>query len=376
MRTGAKEGVSGSVLILALWVLFSLAALTIATASRVMAVLSAAERLGQRAQARAQGWAGSALAVAVISEEFDRTAGQGTNAVSGIGTNSPTGIGTNSAAGWDGLQSQSFSRDADKFNVMFSRGGRDTVISIGFETSNADGKSVTNSGVLGEESRVNLNLASSNVLAAIIRKAAEIGPADAEVLAAAILHRRGDHDEMLTAGTGNGYYSQEKAPSQGAGKPLRTLDELLLIPGVDAELVKRLEPYVTVYGSGRININAASVDILEVLGGASAGGLPAGGGSAASLADKIARFREAGNAFERPVYLEIRTALEQFEPLTGDEGAVLTAMASGLDVKSTAFGGTVYAGEGPGAREDDDLARLVDFVWDTEERRYVMWREW
>jgi type II secretory pathway component PulK len=374
MRIGTRTAGNGSVLILALWVLFSLAALTIATASRVMALLSAAERLGQRAEARAQGWAGAALAVAVISEALDRNAGQGTNSVSGIGTNSATGIGTNSAAGWDGLQSQSFNRDADKFNVVLSPDGRDTVIRIGYETTGADGKSVTNSGVLGEESRVNLNVASSNLLAAIIRKTAEIGPSDAEALAAAILQRRGDGDAVLTAGTGNGYYPREKVPSKETGVPLRKLEELLLIPGMDVELVKRIQPYVTVFGSGRINLNAASAVVLEVLGDSSTGGVPAGEGTAASLADKIARFREAGNAFEKPVFLEIRTALERFEPLTSDELAVLTAMASGLDVKSTAFGGTVYAGGSPEAGADD-LEGLVDFVWDTEERSYVMWRE-
>ena len=375
MRIGTRTAVSGSVLILALWVLFSLAALTIATASRVMALLSAAERLGQRAQARAQGWAGAALAVAVISEEYDRNPGQGTNSVSGIGTNSVSGTGTNSASGWDGLQSKSFNRDADKFKVLFSPDGRDTVIRIGYETTSADGKSVTNSGVLGEESRVNLNVASSNLLAAIIRKTAELEPADAETLAAAILQRRDGGDAVLTAGTGNGYYSPEKVPSPEAGMPLRKLEELLLIPGMNVELVKRIQPYVTVFGSGRINLNAASAVVLEVLGDASTGGVPAGEGAAASLADKIARFREAGNAFERPVFLEIRMALERFEPLTSDEGAVLTAMASGLDVRSTAFGGTVYAGGSPEAGDDDDLAGLVDFVWDAEERSYVMWRE-
>lgn len=367
MRTGKPALMKGSVLILALWVLFSLAALTIATASHVMTLLSASERLGQRVQARAQGWSGAAMAAAVIDGEMDKYQEPITNKFSDVSTNA--------VSRWDGLQQQAFNREGDQFEFKYSLGGRDAIIKIGFETVGPSERTVTNEGVLGVESRVNLNTASSNLLTALIMKVTEFGRPDAEAQTVAILQRRSDGDDMLTAGTGNHYYSQENAASTDVQGPLRSVEALLLIPGVDVGLLNRLGPYVTVYGSGKININAASEVVLEALGDSSIGPEQFSGGDSKSLADKIVRFREAGNTFERAVYVEMRTALDQFEPLTPGEGTVFTAMAAQLDVRSEAFGGTVYVEDDVGPRKGEGARGLVDFVWDVQVRKFVMWRE-
>lgn len=42
-------------------------------------------------------------------------------------------------------------------------------------------------------------------------------------------------------------------------------DELLLIPGIDRKIYDKLEPYVTVFGSTQININAAEPPVLLTL---------------------------------------------------------------------------------------------------------------
>src|SRR5208283_4156 len=46
---------------------------------------------------------------------------------------------------------------------------------------------------------------------------------------------------------------------------LDSLDELLLIPGIDADSYEKLLPYVTKYGNNAININGASVPVLMSL---------------------------------------------------------------------------------------------------------------
>jgi general secretion pathway protein K len=41
-----------------------------------------------------------------------------------------------------------------------------------------------------------------------------------------------------------------------------SIDELLLVPGMDARSYERLRPYVTIYGNGSININGADIPVL------------------------------------------------------------------------------------------------------------------
>lgn len=46
---------------------------------------------------------------------------------------------------------------------------------------------------------------------------------------------------------------------------LDSIDEILLIPGIDRTIYEKIAPYVTIYGSGRININGAEVPVLMSL---------------------------------------------------------------------------------------------------------------
>jgi len=46
---------------------------------------------------------------------------------------------------------------------------------------------------------------------------------------------------------------------------LETIDELLLIPGIDTDSYEKLLPYVTIYGNNSININGAAVPVLMSL---------------------------------------------------------------------------------------------------------------
>jgi general secretion pathway protein K len=48
----------------------------------------------------------------------------------------------------------------------------------------------------------------------------------------------------------------------GKGADLDSIDELLLVPGMDSKSYERLRPYVTIYGSGSININGADIPVL------------------------------------------------------------------------------------------------------------------
>jgi len=150
---------------------------------------------------------------------------------------------------------------------------------------------------------------------------------------------------------------------------MRQVEDLLLVDGAEVALVERLRPFVTVYGTGLVNINAAAPKVLEALALAVASA--DSGGAVVSLVRKLVGFRDAGLVFEKADYVAMRAVLEQFAALAADEGSVFTAMVAMLTVGSTAFGGTAYGGASPAG----EPLLQVEFVWDRESRRFVMWRE-
>jgi general secretion pathway protein K len=70
-----------------------------------------------------------------------------------------------------------------------------------------------------------------------------------------------DPDSGAT-GAENDYYLRQDPPVRIADRPLRSLDELGLVRGFTPELISRIEPHVTVYGSTEINVNTASAEVL------------------------------------------------------------------------------------------------------------------
>lgn len=61
------------------------------------------------------------------------------------------------------------------------------------------------------------------------------------------------------------YYLSLPHPYHCKNAPLDSLDELALIKGFTPAVIKAISPYVTIYGSGKININTASAAVIESL---------------------------------------------------------------------------------------------------------------
>ncbi len=66
-------------------------------------------------------------------------------------------------------------------------------------------------------------------------------------------------------GAENSVYISRTVPHQCKNGPLDSLDELALVEGYDSELLARLRPHVTAYGSAQINVNTASREVLVAL---------------------------------------------------------------------------------------------------------------
>jgi general secretion pathway protein K len=121
-------------------------------------------------------------------------------------------------------------------------------------------------GAIDEESKINLNRASSQVLTRLFVRVLDVNVEQAERLAQSILDWRQAGESTTVGFYSDEYYSNLKYPYPQKNGDYQLLDELLLVKGVTQDIYKRLLSYVTIYGEGRVNINTASSQVLEALG--------------------------------------------------------------------------------------------------------------
>jgi general secretion pathway protein K len=121
-------------------------------------------------------------------------------------------------------------------------------------------------GLTDEDRRVNLNTAPSEMLTPFLMYAGGLSRDDAEAMAAAIEDWRDEDNDQRPRGAESFHYGSLRDAYACKDGPFENIEELLLIRGVTPALYQRLAPYVTVYGSGRLNINTASAAALASLG--------------------------------------------------------------------------------------------------------------
>lgn len=339
---------AGSVLLLVLWTLFFLSALALAVAAYV--------------------GAGVDLASAMKSDQIGYYAAK-------AGVEQAVTVVACDSNGWDTLM-EDWSNDEDSFrDVMVGDG----MFTVSYEAERPGGKTVVRYGLSDEESRINLNSKRTDrsVLRALLQRVGRVDALKARRIADAIIDWRDKDDTQLTDGAENGYYKALPTAYECGNGPLQSVEELLLVREVSADLFAALEPYVTVYGSGRVNINTAGPTVLATLGDAAAG---ESSPVSESLAGRIVAFRDRGKAFERADAAGIVDVLQRSGGLAAREAALLRKMLRHVTLKSTCFRGVVVGsrrsgearGTGQGARSGE---RTVVFVFDRAERTRLMWRE-
>ncbi len=74
-----------------------------------------------------------------------------------------------------------------------------------------------------------------------------------------------DPDTGQASGAEAGHYLQLDEPIRCKNGPLESLDELQLVRGFSPELNRKIAPFVTIYGTDKININSARVEVLMAL---------------------------------------------------------------------------------------------------------------
>ncbi len=335
-----KRGTSaraGSVLVLALWTLFFLSALAVAVNARVNGLMRFTRALRDDRAAYEAARAGADHALMALAEL---------------------------PAEWDGLMN-----DEARFRDVSVDDARFSVI---YRTPLADGSMAIGYGVIGEESKVNVNKAGRELLAALLRGAGGLDSGAADTLARRILAERGEPDTELTNGASAHYYGD---PIQGRDReigPFASLHELLLVPGMSPDTFERVRHYATLYGTGKINVNAAPRAVLLALADSSRAGDAA---ARESLVRRLIRFREAGQAFETASETGIRKALEQGGALSAGERTVLRAMLAGATLQSSHFSGEAQGWTGALDTEEGRAMRRIAFVLDRQRMARVDWHE-
>ena len=121
-------------------------------------------------------------------------------------------------------------------------------------------------GVVDEESKINLNKTDPLTLTNLLSLVLSLSNEDAAKLARALLDWRQYGESELNGFFSDDYYSTLQYPYPKKNADYETLDEILLVKGMDKKMYDRLINYVTIYGSGAVNINTASREVLLALG--------------------------------------------------------------------------------------------------------------
>jgi hypothetical protein len=275
---------------------------------------------------------------------------------------------------WDGLVEDSWNRNTELFKEQELGAGE---FSVYYLSSDLDGRVVTNFGIIGESGKINLNrmLKESKLRAAfenILVNEGKMAADEAHELVDGIKVVIGGDDGLTDEGSKeySGDSSSKSADSNEVSE-ISSLAVLRSVEGMDAELYRRVLPYITVYGEGLINLNCAPEAVLEALAAACDSGRHERD-VYRSLAARVVDFRQAGGVFADKSRDGIYKPLVESADLSGAERTVWNGMVGGLvTVKSSAFRG-IAAGFLDG---EERSGVTVEFVCDRESGTFVYWHE-
>jgi general secretion pathway protein K len=282
----------GSILILSLWVLLLLGVVTVAVGFQVRQRLRLVERLETREKLRYIAESGVKKAIQVINHKDHAQAAQDAH--------------------------------RDDWSRLAEDAG-DTEVGDGFFTAT----------VVDEERKIHLNRQDTpQVLMQLFRDVVPMSQEHAHEIALCILDWRDADDFSYLGGAESGYYRGLDPPYRAKNGDFDVLEELLFVKGVMPEVFARVRPFLTLHGSGKVNVNTASETVLTSLG------------LAAPLAARVAAYRKGKDGLtgtqDDGVFMSpsgVVRDLESQGPLSQDDKDLLESLIlSGLlAVHSTHF---------------------------------------
>ena len=122
-------------------------------------------------------------------------------------------------------------------------------------------------GARDEESKININLVKPEIISIVFQALAKLDEDEANEIAYSIVDWR-DPDSFLinpSYGAEDDYYDEKEPPYEAKDAHFQVVEELLLVRGMDEKIFDQVKDYITIFGSGAVNINTASREILGAL---------------------------------------------------------------------------------------------------------------
>jgi len=329
-----RAGNKGSILILALWVIFLLALLAVAVGAHIDGRLTAARRMEQRMIGYYAARSGVERSLFILGQDTNR---------------------------WDAMTEPWADSRKDFSNVVCGTG----VYSVFYAYDLAEGGKGTNFGIWDEQCRIDLNKAVEGVLASLLVEPGGMDPETALKVAKAV--------KIAGAKPAANSVGQQMdnvwIDSRLQSGPFKSIAEVRWVKGMTDETLEKIKDYVTVHGDRRVNLNTAGTVVMRALLKQAGGGKSDG---VESLIRKILQFRQSGGIFKAYRGNGLAEALGADARLTAGEQNLINGLDhSSVDVASRHFRGHVEGSPASCVGE----SRKIDFIWDSNHHKIEFWHE-
>ncbi len=326
----------GSILFIVLWMLFFLSMLAVAIHAYLWPQLNVASKIARHTEMYYLATAGVEKAMYVLGKDD---------------------------AEYDALNDL-WSNNEKEFKCIQLGNGSFSIMSF---WPNGDGDDMIQLyGLVDEERKININTAPFEVLKRFFETVAGISSQKAREIASSIIDWRDKDDEPEDDGAETSYYSNLRPGYPCKNSNFESLEELLLVKGMDRDIFGKVRDRLTIFGTGAVNVNTADMLVLESLG------------MSESLVEKLIHFRNGedglpatkdDNVFKSPS--TISSTLSREEGLDINELSQLQTVVSAnlLCVRSNYFSCHSF-----GMIDNVDTCLRIDAVFDRNEH-IKFWRE-
>ena len=206
---------------------------------------------------------------------------------------------------------------------------------VSYPVREEDGSEGVIYGIMDEDRKVDVNFASQAVLLRL--------PGMTDEIVDAVLDWRAKHKGL------------GESLGQVKDKPLKVLEDVLLVEGMTKEIFQALRPFITVYTDGKVNLNSAPREVLTAFN------------MDEDLVNKLLRFRKGldnvRGTEDDQSFASLGGVVQQLnafvEPLTPREAAQLTSLISQSRLKVSS---NVFRIHSSGSVRNGKVVRTVEGV--------------
>ena len=233
MNSFNQQNRKGSLLIFVLWVLALIATFSLSVSHSVRQKIHVVERIENRSKLRQVANAGVKKAIYLLNQKKPLN---GPDSLAGKWASDPVSF--RDVAMGDG-----------KFSVSYQVGSKAYY------------------GVSDEAGKLDINVTRAiPILTRFFQIAAKLKEEDAHTIAASISDWKDEDDYPDESGAETNYYKFLNPPYAPKNANFDSLEELLFVKGVTPAIYSSVLPYITLDGSGKININTAANVVMNAFG--------------------------------------------------------------------------------------------------------------